>query len=276
MSKKKKKTPEQKKKTKSVLKKAALIATTGGLGAAIVVAKSKKGKQAIAKVKAKVKTGAKKAGSKLEKGLQKAVGKAKDIPFAPLFPFKKIMVDALNRRGVKHTNDLSDIVPKFYHSIVKNNFQTPSDGYFENGNTMVYTDHIDHVDAKSIAGSVTKTGTGGGAINVAAKFATGDIVGGASSLVTEILTYLRRLKDKKDKQQQEKAAGGVVSDPLTPEEEKILGAAEKTAESLQEVAKDEAEKTVANQVKEFIFSWKGGIALVVLVILIIVAVKKHK
>lgn len=219
----------------------------------------------------KVKKTVKKVGSKLEKGLRKAVTKVTDVPFAPLLPFKKTMVDALNKRGVKHTNDLSDIVPKFYHSIIKNNFQTPNESYFADGNEMVYAEHV---DGKKVVSSVAKTGTGGGAVNVAAKFATGDIVGGASALVAEVLTYLRKLKDRKDKQEAQKASGTVVSDPLTPEEEKILASAQATSKQLQDVAKEEAENTVAGQVKEFIFSWKGGIALIVLVGLIVLAAKK--
>lgn len=221
----------------------------------------------VIKVEKKIKR--KEVGNKLVNGLKKSVGVAKDIPFAPLLPFKKIMIEALDKRNISHTNDLHDIAPKFLQNIVRNSFTSPNDqSYYENGADMVL---VHNIDGKDLGTSVSKAG---GTLGIVGKAATGDFVGAAGGLVSEILNYIRKLKDKKDRAKAEADAGLPITEPLTPAEQDIITQSEKVGEQLQDMAKDEAENTVAHGVKSFIFSWKGGVALIVLIIVAYKAFKK--
>lgn len=263
----KKKTAAQKKAKKDE-KKALKQAKTKSEKKAIKKA-AKKDIKAIKKAAPKTKLG--KGVSKIEQGLKKAVGRASDIPFAPLLPFKKVMTNALAERGISHDGTLSDIAPKFYQTIVKKSFEMPTfSSYYKHGANTVM---VEHIDGKKIASSVAASGQGG-LVGIAAKAATGDVAGAASGLINEILAYIRKLKDKKEKAAAEQAAGQPVSDPLTPEEEKVLGQAEQVSEEMQDMVKEEAENTVAGQVKEFIFSWKGAATLAAIVLLLYLALKK--
>jgi hypothetical protein len=48
---------------------------------------------------------------------KKALGAVEETPFLPLLPFKMVMKNELEKKGVAHTNFLHDIVPKFAKSI---------------------------------------------------------------------------------------------------------------------------------------------------------------
>ncbi len=92
----------------------------------------------INKVEAKTKDVVNAAESKLKDGAAtlkaaslKAVGNLKDIPYAPLLPFKATMINALNRQQVAHTGDLYDVSPKFVSAIVqKNHFESASTPFY--------------------------------------------------------------------------------------------------------------------------------------------------
>jgi len=43
----------------------------------------------------------------------------KDIPYAHLMPFKKMMIRQLDNKNIQHTGELHDIAQKFYHVIIK-------------------------------------------------------------------------------------------------------------------------------------------------------------
>lgn len=228
-------------------------------------------KAATKKVVSKVGGSIKKTGSKLEAGLKKAVGNVKDVAFAPLLPFKKVMTDALQKRGISFKGELSDIAPKFLNNIVRNSFETTYEQNYYDSGTLISADHI---DAKGVAKSAAASGSG--LIGIAGKAATGDVAGAASGLIAEILNYIRKLKDKKDKAKAQAEAGQPVTDPLSPAEQAIIEQSEEVGAKLQEQVQEEIEGSIALSVKDFLFSWKGGVALGVLVLLIVVAVKKFK
>jgi hypothetical protein len=60
-----------------------------------------------------------KALEKLGKGVKKIAKKAKNIPFAPLLPFKLAMKKILHERGVETSNDINEITQKFYNVVIQ-------------------------------------------------------------------------------------------------------------------------------------------------------------
>lgn len=263
---------------KKAIKKAtkAAVKNAKSKGAKKAIREAGKGLLKTAKKSIKKENKAKRkiAGEKMLSGLRKIGGKASGIPFAALLPFKKVMTDALDKRAIKHTNDLSNIAPRFVQHIIKNSYQTPNDdSYYENGANMLTMAPF-YADAKSVAQSVGSTTKGTGLIGIGANVATGNIAGAATGLVSEILNYIRKLKDKKDKAKVQQEAGQPVEDPLTDAEKEIISQSEKVGENLKDAVKEEAENSVAFSVKNFIFSWKGGVAAVALIGLVVFAIKK--
>lgn len=51
--------------------------------------------------------------------VKKGLAVAEDVEFAPLLPFKPMMIKHLDKLGISHTKHLHDVVPKFLEHIVK-------------------------------------------------------------------------------------------------------------------------------------------------------------
>lgn len=50
--------------------------------------------------------------------VKKGVMTVEEVPFAPLLPFKNMMIKQLDAHGISHTGYLHDIAPKFISEIV--------------------------------------------------------------------------------------------------------------------------------------------------------------
>lgn len=261
----------ERKKTLGKVARAALIPATGGASLLLKKENRQKAGAIAKKVGGKIGSTSRKVGSKLEAGLKKAVGVGKDVAFAPLLPFKKVMEDALAKRGISHNGKLHEIAPKFLQNVVRGSFENSYEQNYHIDGAEIITSY--DIDGRGVAQSAAK---GSGLVGIAGKAATGDIAGAASGLIAEILNYIRKLKDKKDKAREQMEAGLPVTDPLSPAEEGIIDGAEQVGEQLQDIAAEEIQNSIAFSVKDFLFSWKGAVALGVLVILIILAVKKFK
>lgn len=168
--------------------------------------------------------GVKKVAAVIKKGAAKVVDKATDISFALLLPFKPIMKRELAKANVPNDNTLSDIVPKFVKHIVQNHSFDKYEGYFREGSGTLYFED------------------GGESHN---------LVDVAIELVREVIEYFKRLKAKK-------AAG----EQLTANESEVLNSAETVADLVVPAA--EAEIDITSQIKDFIFSWKGGVLLLII------------
>ncbi len=194
---------------------------------------SKKSRQALAaKVKAKVN----KVGQAIKKAAVKVIHVAEDIPFAPLLPFKPIMVRALDEKKVEHTDKLHDIALKFLKHVVQTHHFEEYASYFEEGNGSL---HLEGYDADGV-------------------------VGIATDIVKAVIDYIRQLRAKKQ-----------AGEQMTEEEAKVLAQAETIATPLVKAADKEPDgDDIASQAKAFLFSWKGAVALAVLGLLIYLAVKK--
>lgn len=185
--------------------------------------------------KGKIKAKLKKAVQKVKQAAKKVASKTKDVAFAPILPFKGVMRKALDRKGIKYDpNSLSQIAALFVHHVVKGNY-----GHFNYNLLYNGPQHRMYIDGDTPQNIVADV---------------------ALTLVTTIINYLKNLKEKKDSGQ-----------PLTADEEQVLDAAGKVADQVVAVSGDVAEDTIAGMVKDFIFSWKGGLTLVLLVMLLLAA-----
>lgn len=185
--------------------------------------------------KGKIKAKLKKAAQKVKAAAKKVVGKGKDAALAPVLPFKGLMRRELDRRGIKYNpNSLHEIAALFVHHIVKGQRGHFNYNLMEGGGN--HTMYIEGDTPHNIVADVALT------------------------LVTTIINYLKNLKAKKD-----------AGQPLTQDEERVLDAAGKVADQVVAVSGDVAQDTIAGMVKDFIFSWKGGLTLILLVALLIAA-----
>jgi len=64
-------------------------------------------------------------GEGISKGVKKLVKETKNIPFAPLLPFKLAMKRILHEKGVDTSNDITEIAQKFYNVVIqkKSNYE---------------------------------------------------------------------------------------------------------------------------------------------------------
>lgn len=148
-----------------------------------------------------------------------------DIKYIALLPFKKMMRIALRKKDVPHTKHLSDIVPKFYLHIVQNkNFGASLDDY----NYMVEGHAIYNIDAAAVA-QVSSIGL---------------------PIITAIIDFIKSLKKKKD-----------AGEPLTDMEKTVLEYSERASETVLDAAEKQAQITIAEEVRDFLFSWKGAVTL---------------
>ncbi len=175
-----------------------------------------------------------KAEKKVVSVAKKVITKAADIPLAPLLPLKPAMVRALDIKGVQHTNDLSDIVPKFFHRIIK--AETFEDSRHEFFSGRIGT--LKHVNDYNI-------------YNNKEEHIVAEVVDIAIQLIPKVVEYFKNLKKKKD-------AG-----TITPDEQKVLDTAEETAKQIEDAGG--VEETMADKIKGFLFS-PGGIITILIVI----------
>lgn len=187
----------------------------------------------------------KKGGKAIKDAANSVITVGADIPFAPLLPLKPVMVAALDKRKIEHTSHLHDIAPKFVNHIVKghSSFDDSAEAYdITSGVSMFDADESSESGGKS-GMSMTMIG----------------------SVIQMVINYFKKLKEKKDS-----------GEPLSSEEQAILAKGEVIAKEVNDTVADAAKDTVAAKVRDFMFSWKGGLALVALVILLIVAFSKKK
>lgn len=179
-----------------------------------------------------------KIGKAIAKTAVKVVDKVEEIPFAPLLPFKGLMTTELQKRNITYKNELSDIAPKFYNSVVKKSHFDSESNNFEGG-----FNYIDHDGSENFV--------------VTAAMAT--------TIIGAIIDFIKQLKKKRD-----------AGQPLTNEESQILTQAEQISVVVSDAAMNSAQTTIAEQVKDFIFSWKGAVTFSVLAFLIWMAYKGAK
>ncbi len=213
-----------------------------------------KNKMAIFK-KGALKTGVKlavkdikKAGATIKKEAVKILAKAdiRDVPFAALLPFKGMMRNGLNEKKIAHVDHMYDIVPKFYNHVVRQNHfdsldtEFAASPYYRLRHEADFENHAD----KAAVGAAVSAGA-----NIAVAAATGNV----GQMVTEVLKYIKSLKDRKN-----------AGKTLSPAEQKILDQAEDAADKIKIEAVDAAEESISDVIKEFVFSWKGIVSLVAL------------
>ncbi len=183
----------------------------------------------------------------------KALGK--DAPFAILLPFKGPMKKHLDKKNIPHTNSLRDIVFQFAKDVHKFN-------HFES--QMLHAVHMDdayHADEKKFDAEEKKmiaSGLAGTGVAVAA----GDYAGAIKTLVKVVIDFFKHVKAKKDR-----------GEKLSSEEEQLLEDAEAVTEQIKESAIETGQETLAENIRDFIFSWKGGLAILALILLIVFAFK---
>lgn len=78
----------------------------------------------------------------------------------------------------------------------------------------------------------------------------------ASAIISTIIAFFQNIKDKKAK-----------GEALSADEQRVLNTAESTINTVTDAAADSAQSALSSQVKDFIFSWKGGATLIGLIIL---------
>lgn len=192
----------------------------------------------------------KKGGKAIKDAAKSAISVGADLPFAPLLPLKPVMVAALDKRNIAHTSHLHDIAPKFVNHIVKGHasFDDSSEAY-------------DITSGVSFYNADEGTGDSGGSSGSSSGMSMTMI----GSVIQMVINYFKKLKEKKD-----------AGEPLSAEEQAILAKGEIIAKEVNDVVADAAKDTVAAKVRDFMFSWKGGLALVILVLLLIAAFSKKK
>lgn len=199
----------------------------------------------------KLSVGVKKVVNNIKTGIATVANNVKDaaadLPFAPLLPFKKLMTDFLDQHGVSHSGVLHEIVILFAKTL-GNNPSFVSGNHYEGFGNSLNANLVEEAEVKPVdfIGAAVSAGTGN-----------------PGQLISLILKFFKQLKAKKE-----------AGKPLTAIEQTILDKAEAVVDNVTQAAKDAAEDTVAAHVKEFIFSWKGGLTLVGIITLLYFALKK--
>ncbi len=201
--------------------------------------KKKQERKEHRKEERKKRGGKSKVGAFLKKVKDKAKHLGQDAPFAVLLPFKKIMKNKLDKNNISHDNSLKDIAIQFAKHV--HEFS-----HFE----CLEIDAL-HADATS-AGIVA-----GGLANAGASVATGNYTGAVKAIIQAIVNFFKHLKEKK-----------TSGEKLTKDETQMLDQAEKVSDEIEDAVKDEVQGTIAERIRDFIFSWKGALALVALLALV--------
>ncbi len=221
------------------------------------------------KVKAKLKSAVKsikaeahKVTEAVTKVAEKVLEKAdpRDLPFAPLLPFKGVMRDALHSSNVEHTDHLHDIVPKFHNHIVKaNHFDDAETTFYGNQNFAL----IQEEDTYPMRGNFNLSDSTKALASSAVSAASSAAVGNIGGMVTVVFNYIKGLVAKKK-------SGA----PMTKQEEQILKSSETVAATIQSEGTNLVEESISERIKEFMFSWKGGVTIAAIILLIVVAIRK--
>jgi len=179
----------------------------------------------------------KKAGQGIAKGLHK-IGKnlVEMEEMVVLAPFKGAMKHQLDKKGIKHSNKLKDIAPKFVKHIVKgSNFENYQGDlkHYEDYESLENLETLEQYERYWANGEVPNFDNLGE--EEGAKLAT-DV---ASSIINAVVDFFKTLlKKKKD---------GV---PMTDAENKMADLAEKGAEKANELIQQEATKSVGGFVMD--------------------------
>lgn len=207
-------------------------------------------KDAAASIKSETNKAIKNVGSTIKNIGSKVVGVAEDAPFVLLIPFKQVMKNALDKRGIAYSDHLYDIAPKFFNHIIKgNSFDDGESGFYNGSGATLY--HADEVAKGAAVGAAIGTVVPG----------VGNAIGaGAGALVAAILKYIRELKEKKKAHDADPSG----NPPLNADESAILSQSEQTAAAI--VDSDTFGMGTGDQIKSFLFSWKGGLLLLGVII----------
>lgn len=128
----------------------------------------------------------------------------------PVMVFTPVMKKALKDKGITPAKAPVDLVRQFYETIVVPGTQRKPKANYE---------HLAPVAAAGIA-----------------------------AIVKGILEYFKNLKDKKAKAAEQMAKGERPTEPLTPNEEKILAGAETAVDTAKTLAKEEAQFQIGKYV----------------------------
>lgn len=207
------------------------------------------------KEKKKAKKEAPKKGVK--KFLQKVGNKLKktgeDIKFAPVAPFKPIMKRYLDKRNIAHDNSLRDVAIQFAKNVGKFS-------HFEEQNLdTLYADGDQKLDTES------KTAIASGLAGAGIAAGAGDYAGAVKTIISTIIKFFKHLKEKKER-----------GEKLSDEEENVLNQFEEMDEKITEAVQEEAELQTGMAVKDFIFSWKGGVSIIILLFIVFMLIRGTK
>lgn len=201
----------------------------------------------------------KRAGQGIGKGLHKVGNAYIDIStFVVLAPFKKAMKKALDRKGIKYKNRLTDIAPKFVKHVVKDqkNYETYQGDlkHFEEYEALENLEFLDGYELYWANGEVA---------NLTDELAEeGAKVGTqvASSIIKAIVDFFKNLLKKKQSGQ-----------PMTDAENKMAELAEKGAAISDQVIREE----MASRTGEFVLDNKTLLMIAGAVIIIYFVARKR-
>lgn len=155
----------------------------------------------------------------------------KNAPWVMLQPFKGVMIQALDKKGVVHTNDIWDIAPKFANHIVKGqNFQDSTHEFYGGGVGILHDEN-----------NFSVYNADGDGVN------WGEVAKVALLIIPQIIKYFKDLKAKKE-----------AGKALTAQEAAILAGAEEVADAIV------GDTGAVSELKDFLFSWKGLALLAVI------------
>ncbi len=233
----------------------------------------RKQEDAIHKLQREAQDKADKINQKIKDSLAKVKLSAKDLPYAQLLPFKKVMGDAVLTKGIQHDGSLHDIVPKFLNVIVlPNNLKA---GYTNilSGSTIINEDKSllnnstrpmytpnGGVEPVGSFGSFNKSGAshfdaeteGGEGGGESAKYE--ESAKQTMGIISQILAWFKERKAKKQakKEAEERSAitgepmpenyGDPSTPPINPLEDIILSKADGISAQIVGTASAEVEK----------------------------------
>jgi len=178
---------------------------------------------------------------KVQEQLSKIKVPMKDLPFVQLLPFKKIMIDALDRRHVSHNTELNDIAPKFLKEVVYNQSRKPVQTNMLSGAMLVRPMQQNSSKANFenfYAEEVTYTEEG----STASQYEAG--AKETKGMIQKIIAWFKERKAKKEAEKLARETGTTDNsggEPLTPEENAMLNEADATAQAIVGNAQNEVD-----------------------------------
>jgi hypothetical protein len=173
---------------------------------------------------------------KIKKFFKKAAVKLKatgqNAVFAPLLPLKPTMVKRLKEQNITHDNTIHDVAIKFVKHIVG-------------------ASHFEEMKFETLYADEKSSGTS--VANAAAGAAVGDYAGAAKNLITAIVNYFKKLKDKKTK-----------NEPLSETEKDSLKGSDDAANAIVSATdEDESKGNIVGNIQEWIMENKTMVFLIV-------------